>query len=686
MAGKRQFTTMCPMNCHPTYCGMTVEVEGDKLLSVKGDPNNPDSHGFLCVRGRATREIFNNSRRLLTPLRRVGPRGSNQWEPCSWEDAYAMLIGAIQETQPERVAFWRGHGSGTTGINNNLILRFARLAGFQAWIPAIICWGLGGYGLALTGIMEANTKEDMGANSRTVIFWGSNIASQPTTAPHLIAARKRGAHIIHIDTRRAEASRHADEVILIRPGTDAALALALAHVIIAEGLVDQRFIAEHTLGYQTFAQHVSQYTPEWAEDITGVEAERVRQLARVYAMQTPAMIVLGGSSMFKHQDGWEASRAISCLPALTGQLGIAGGGLGPRHRAFPHGAKLADILADVERRPGNYVPDHMPSITQAFQEGKIDVLLILGTNMLSSFSDTNSLARGLDTVKLIVGYDVFMNETLRRTADLVLPSTVWLEELGLKDTATHLYLMERVLPAEGQARSIIHLLRELAERLDIANFFPWEDEEAHINALLAPQKMPSGRSLTVADMRELGGYWQRSKLSHISYPDHRFHTPSGKVEFWSERAQSVGLSPLPTYTERKDVQSSPTALRFCQGRTLTAFHAFYDEGQALPALAKVNPEPELWIHPLDAQSRNIAPGSQIVVFNERGKFAARALVTEDMLPGAVWMRDGWAGINQVTSGAPALSTSAIEVTEKTGVHGGQAAYDALVEVQPLARV
>jgi anaerobic selenocysteine-containing dehydrogenase len=678
MVGKRQITTMCPMNCIPTQCGMTVEVEDNKLLAVKGDVHNPDSRGFLCIRGRATREIFDNPKRLLHPLRRVGARGDNQWQECSWDEAYDMIVTSIRQTQPERVGLWRGHGVGTTGILAPLISRFGLLGGFQHWISAIICWAMGGYGLGLTGTLETSTKEDMAANSRTIIFWGATLSSQPDIAPHLVEARKRGAYVIHIDTRRTEASRHADEVILLQPGTDAALALSIAHVLIQEGLYDPSFIATHSIGFDQFTNHVRLYTPEWAAAITGIEPERICDLARRYATATPSMIVLGGSSMYKHQHGWEASRAISCLPALIGQLGVPGGGLGPRHGAYPHSDKYADILADVQKTVGEAsIPSHMSTITEALKDGQLDVLFALGSNMLSSFSDTNGLAQGLQRVKLLVSYDLFMNETSRRCADLILPATAWLEDIGLKQTATHVYLMEHALEPEGECRSLSTILRDLAVRLGMEDFFPWQDDEGYINALLSAQQTESGQPLTVDELRRRGGYWQKSHLWHVAYQDHRFHTPSQKIEFWSERAQQVGLSPLPSYTAPAQ-EAYP--LRFCQGRTLTAFHSFFDEGQALPTLARANSTgPELWIHPQDAHSRNIQSGSPIVIANERGHFAARAHVTADVLQGVVWMRDGWAGVNRVTSGAPVVPLAANHLVP--GIPGGQTTFDAWVEVQ-----
>ncbi len=682
MTGKHQITTMCPMNCLPTQCGMTVEVAENTLLSLTGDQHNPDSQGFLCIRGRATQEIFANPKRLLYPLRRAGQRGEDRWERCSWEEAYSLIVDAIQHTQPERVGLWRGHGAGTTGPTGTMLVnRFGLLGGFQQWASSIICWAMGGYGLGLTGTLSTSTKEDMAAHSRTILLWGATLASQPDLAPHLVAARKRGAYVIHIDTRRTEASRHADEVFLIRPGTDAALALAIAQVILTEKLYDQEFIEQYTLGFAPFAEHVQTCTPAWAAEITGLEPDRIRALARLYAQQTPAVIVLGGSSMFKHQHGWEASRAISCLPALTGQLGIAGGGMGQRHGAAPEGVGYADVLADAPAKiPAEAaIPSHMTSITEAMSAGQLDVLFLFGTNMLSSFADSNALARGLERINLIVSHDLFLNATSRRYADLLLPATAWLEDLGLKQTATHIYLMERALAPAGECRSLVTILRELAQRLAIAHFFPWQDEEEYVSALLAAQQTATGEALTVAELRRHGGYWQKNGLSHIAYQNHLFATPSQKVELWRERAHQAGLSPLPSYTPPA---TADYPLRFCQGRTLTAFHAFFDEGQALPTLARANPGPQLWIHPQDAQKRQIASDAPIVIANQRGQFEARAHVTSDILPGVVWMRDGWSGLNRVTSGAPIVSPAANNLVP--GAPGGQAAYDAWVEVRALA--
>jgi anaerobic selenocysteine-containing dehydrogenase len=671
--------TMCPMNCHPTFCGMLVDVSDEgRVLGVKGDPDNPDSRGFLCIRGRAAVEIPDNGLRLTQPLVRDGRRGADRWRPVSWPEALDRIGAAIGAAKRERVGFWFGHGAHVTGINRPLIMRFGHLGGMQVWNPAIVCWAMGAYGLGITGVIEANTKEDMAEHSRLIILWGANLASQPTTAPHLIEARKRGARVIAIDVRRTEASRHADETWLIRPGTDAALALAMAHAIVADGLVAQDFIARHTLGYEAYAEHLKAFSPEWAERETGLAASSIRRLAREYATSTPAMIVVGGASMYKHRHGWQPGRAIATLPALTGQLGVPGGGLGPRHRSFPTGDHFADLSAADRRPAGRWVPSHMPSIARLIKDGGLDVLLTAGTDLLNSFSDTGAIERDLERVGLIVAYDIFANDTIRRVADIVLPGTVWLEDLGIKETATHLYLMEQALAPAGDTRPLISVLRDLADRLAIEDFFPWGSLEEYMDALLAPQQ---NGALTLSKLRALGGIAERSRLDHVPYREGRFATPSGRVEFHSERAVSLGLPALPDYT-RPQADGARYPLEFRQGRVLTAFHSFYDNGRALPMLARAEPHAELWMHPEDAAPRGIAAGGRVELSNERGRFEAVARVTEDILPGVVWARDGWPGINTLTSGEACLSPEASEGLDPR-IPGGQSAYDARVEVRPL---
>ncbi|HLZ72068.1 MAG TPA: molybdopterin-dependent oxidoreductase [Dehalococcoidia bacterium] len=685
----RSVRTMCPMNCNPTYCGMIVEVEDDRVRAIHGDTENPDSHGFLCIRGQAAGEIVDNPLRLLQPRLRER-REPGAWRDASWDAALERVAEAMLRAGPEAVAVWHGHGLIVNTLHRQVTQRFANMAGFQWWNPSIVCWGLGGFGLTLTGPTEVNTKEDMAANAELILLWGANLISQPGTAPHVIAAKRRGAYVVAIDVRRSEAFAQADEAYLIKPGADAALALGMAHVITGEGLHDAAFVAEHGEGFAAFAEHVRQFTPAWTEAQTGIPAAAVQALARRYAATRHSMILLGGSSMHKSGNGWYGSRAVACLPGLTGALGQPGGGFGPRHAAQAHGGGFANLAAVETRPPGDYVISEMSSVLDALDAGRIKVLLLLGTNMLSSFADTSRVAAALAKMDLVACFDLFMNETARGYADVVLPGTSWLEETGYKATATHLYLMEQAISPRGAARSASWVLQQLAERLraderfagPLQDFFPWASADELMSAAFDHEA--TGR-ISAEQLRAEGGI-HRLAVSEVAHPDLRFATPSGKVEFYSAKAEAMGLPPLPVYepvhedASRQPERAARFPLLFRQGRAITHFHAFYDHGRALPTLADADPEPRLWLNPADAAARGLADGEAIRIHNDRGAMQARSLVTERVPAGVVWMHDGWPGINDLTSGARAVPDAAVRAFEPSGA----AAYEARVQVSRLS--
>ena len=675
MTETQTFRTMCPMNCHPTLCGMKVTVAPEGGVTIAGDEENPDSRGNLCMRGKAAHEIVGNPARLLTPRIRVA-RGSDEWREATWDEALDLIADRMRAAGREAVGFWQGHGNAANdygvGVKRGQIERFANLYGCQHWNPAMICWGLGGFGLGLTGALETSTKEDMGANSEMIVLWGANTVSQANTMPYLDAAKRRGARIVVIDVRRTEASALADDVLILRPGSDAALALAAMHVIVAEDLWDRDFVGEHTVGFEELRSHLAGYTPKWAAERTGLDAAQIAAFARAYATTRPAMIVIGGSSLHKGANTWQSARAIACLPGLTGNFGLPGGGIGPRHGSRSHGAGYADITASDRRPSGDYVPNQMPAITRALEDGRVKVLFTLGSNLLSSFPDTTRMRGALARTDLVVAYDIFPNQTIREIADVVLPGTIWLEEVGVKATNTHVYLAERVLPAAGEARPLFEVLKGLAARLDVADAYPWPDQEAAIDAVL---DRPGTGHATVAGMRANGGRAELA-ISHVAYPTREFHTPSGKIEFFSERAAGMGLPPLPEPPE-PEADDAAHPLVFAHGRTFAHFHSFYDHARALPTLAAREKAPELWISPPDATARGLADGDAIRIASVTGAFDAQAKVTPRMPEGTVWMRDGWPGLNALTRGDAVLPEAALGAFPFSV---GQANFGARVEV------
>lgn len=669
----RTIRTMCPMNCQPTFCGMQVQVEGDQLVAISGDKGNPDSQGFLCIRGRAASEIIGNDKRILYPMAR-DRRGGGDWQRISWDEALTRITQAIEAGRRDETALWPGHGSVANDFavfaHAQLAMRLANNAGFQWWEPSMICWGLGGLGAGLTGALEVNTKEDMGAHSDMVVLWGTNLVNQPNTARHVAEAKKRGARIVAVDVRESEACGNAHEAFIIRPGTDAALALAMMNVIVSEGLEDAHFIAEHTTGFAELKAHLAEHTPQWAAAVTGIPADRIIAFAREYAATKRAMICLSGGSMHKNRHGWQSARAVTCLPALTGKLGKSGSGLGPRHGAEPRGVGTNFIFDPASRPWGDYVQNQMSDMVDAIEAGRIRNMLIFGSNFVSSFADATRVGRGFDQMDMVVCHDLFFNDTIRNHADIVLPATAWLEDVGCKMTATHLYLMDQALPAAGEARSMSKIVCALAEQLGMTDFYPWEEDTGHIDAVL---DHPCTSHATVAELRAEGGI-RALNISSVAHPDLEFATPSGKIEFYSNRAEEAGLPALPVYIGR-DNKGYPLELRM--GRSINHFHSFYDNGRALPTLARKEPGPELWISSEDARSRNISDGDAIRIHNLRGESCANAAVNDKVPQGTVWIHDGWPGLNSLSDGGAAIPDAATRIFPFTT---GQAAYDAFVEV------
>ncbi|MFZ9789132.1 MAG: molybdopterin-containing oxidoreductase family protein [Burkholderiaceae bacterium] len=683
--------TMCPMNCHPTLCGMKLRIDKDDIVEVSGDPQHPDSRGFLCVRGRASVEIRRNPKRLLAPLWRDSQR--DEFRACSWDEALKRMSEAIAAKPAASTAIWSGHGSASstygTRVMGQLMARFARLHGSQFFSPTMICWGLGAFGLGLTGLLEPHSKEDLGDHADMVLMWGANFSSQPNTAPHVLRAKRRGAYLVCIDVRYTEAAAQADEVLLIRPGSDTALALSMLHVICHEGLIDQDFIVKHTVGFDALAKHVKAYPPTWAAQHCGLPAEQIVGLARRYASTKPAMIVLGGSSMHKGANQWQASRAVSCLAAITGQIAKAGSGLGPRHGSGSIGQGLGSLVPPDLRDPAQVIPNQMSSMLDAMEDGRIKNLMLFGTNMLSSFPQRARLSRALQALDLVVSHDLFMNETAASHAQLVLPSTAWLEELGCKMTHTHLYLSDALLAPEGECRSTYQVLNDLARLLSLEGFHPWKDVEAMFDAVI---DQPFTGHASIASLRAGQGR-AALKVSHIGHADLHFDTPSGKLELYSEQAEHLGLSPLPdmpldeieivmTELDLKGHHSissdddlvpiSERVFRLAQGRTLHHFHGFYNNGTALPSLANKDAEPWVLMASADAHALDLKQDDPIVLYNKLGKMAVHVRLHERLPQGTLWIRDGWPQLNALSDASPILPDAAVDLFRFSA---GQSRFD-----------
>ncbi len=670
---------MCPMNCHPTLCGMHVALADNNSIEVTPDQESPDSQGFLCSRGFAAAELYRNPQRIVTPLSR-GSR-SESFSTTDWNSAYESILSST--TNPERMAIWAGHGVFTNNYGSRfatqLLARFANHHGSLFWEPPIICWGLGAMGLAITGVTETVPKKEIEKNSDLILLWGADFSSQPTTARHVLNAQKRGAKLVSIDVRRTSASAKCDHEYLIKPGTDTQLALGLIHTLIQTKQIDHQFIANYTVGFDQLAKHVQEFTPAWAARETGISEQQLLDLAGLYGRAKSSAILLGGSSMHKGQNSWYASRAISCLPAITGNLSRPGAGLGPRHGGWPGGRAL-NTIADNERFAwSNRSSNQMDDLVQKMYEGEIDTLLLFGSNIVSSFADTNKLIQGLKRVPLIVSYDLFLNSGIRQFSDIVLPGTTWIEEVGCKGTEEHLILTEQLVQPEGESRSLFRVLTELADKFNLSDFSPWSSTEEMINAVI---QRPKKENITIESLRKNKGI-QKLEIEPVAHASKIFPTPSGKIEFLSEKALRSGLPELPTPPAeiskvKQKIKHHSIELTF--GRELHNFHGFYDNGQALPRLKAKNAEPELHLSVNDANDKAINSGDRIRAFNDHGEFFAIAKISNDLPAGTAWVRDGWNNLNNLTSIERTLPTKALK---DFNLAAGQSSFRATIDIERL---
>lgn len=393
--------------------------------------------------------------------------------------------------------------------------------------------------------------------------------------------------------------------------------------------------------------------------------------------------------MHKGANQWQASRAVSCLAAITGQIAKAGSGLGPRHGSGSIGQGLGSLVPPDLRDPAQVIPNQMSSMLDAMEDGRIKNLMLFGTNMLSSFPQRARLSRALQGLDLVVSHDLFMNETAASHAQLVLPSTAWLEELGCKMTHTHLYLSDALLAPEGECRSTYQVLKDLASLLKLEGFHPWKDVEAMFDAVI---DQPFTGHASIASLRAGQGR-AALKVSHIGHADLHFDTPSGKLELYSEQAEHLGLSPLPdmplddgemvmTELDLNGYQSisfghdlvplSGRVFRLAQGRTLHHFHGFYNNGTALPSLAKKDVEPWVLMASADACVLDLKQDDQIVLYNKLGRMVVHVRLHERLPQGTLWIRDGWPQLNALSDASPILPDAAVDLFRFSA---GQSRFD-----------
>ncbi|MGH7266042.1 MAG: molybdopterin-containing oxidoreductase family protein, partial [Candidatus Rokuibacteriota bacterium] len=643
MADTRRIAGACPMDC-PDTCSWIVTVEDGRAVSLRGDPDHPFTRGVLCNKLDGYIAYSRSPERLLHPMRRVGPKGAGRFERISWDDALDEIAGRLSAVVREfgAEAIWPYVGSGSMGL-----LQGVYGAGRRLWNVLgtsrhlmTICTIAGGVGTGYTlGDNRVGMDPETLRFSKLVILWGSNTLS---TNHHLwraiTTARQNGAHLVVIDPVATRTARVADTHLAPVPGTDAALALGLLNVVLAEGAEDREFIARHTLGWEAFRRRILEYPPARVADICGLPEAAIVELGKRIAHTRPTGIRVT-MGLQRHGGGGMAVRTITCIPGVTGDWRHPGGGAGYDTRGFFR-LDWPALYRDDLRRPGTRALS-MTRLGEGLLEVKdppVQALFVYASNPVASVPHQTKLRQGLARPDLFtVVVEHFRTDTVEY-ADVVLPATMQLEHADLLIAYGHLYISwnEPAVAPPGECLSTTEIFRRLARRLGLGPACLYDSDDEMARQVLASGH-PSLAGITLERLKERG--WMRLDCPEPFVPfAEGFPTPSGKLEFFAERMVEAGLDPLAGYTPPYEAaqRGTPLAARYPLALIAGADHYLLNSVFAnVPRQTNRSGPPTVRLHPADASPRGLGTGDQARVFNDRGAFLARVEVTDRVRPGVV---------------------------------------------------
>ncbi|MEJ7617117.1 MAG: molybdopterin oxidoreductase family protein [Pyrinomonadaceae bacterium] len=626
---------------------------------------------------------------MKTPLLRTGAKGEGVFSPISWDEALDRVADrfralAASREGPETILPYSYCGTMGLVQSESMDRRFFHRLG-ASQLDRTICASAGTAGYVATVGGKIGTDPEQFRESRLILLWGTNtVTSNVHLWPVIREAHKQGARVLAIDPRRTRTADQCDEHIAPLPGTDAALALGLMHVIFAEHLEDRDYLERYCIGADELRARAHQYPPERVAAICGVEADTVIGLARAYATVKPSVIRIN-YGMQRHAGGGMAVRTIACLPAVVGAWRNTGGGiLLSTSGYFPlnyAALERADLMPTPRPRTLNMslLGD---ILTRSTDDPPVRALYVYNSNPAAIAPEQRKVIEGLRRADLFtVVHEQFMTDTCD-FADVVLPATTQLEHFDLHKAYGHLYLVinEPAIAPLHEAKSNTDVFRLLAARLGYTeDCLTDSDEEIARQALDSGHAALSG--ITLEALREKG--WLRLNVAEDFAPfaTGNFPTPSGKCELFSAALEAEGLPGVADYIPpRESKQTAPElSERYPLALITPAAHAFLNSSFAnLPKQLRQELQPFVEIHPDDAAARHISEGRLVRVFNERGSCLLSARVTTRARPGvvvspSVWwnkLSPGGANVNQLTS------------QHLTDMGGGATFYDALVQIEP----
>jgi anaerobic selenocysteine-containing dehydrogenase len=688
----------CPHDC-PDACGVLITIEDGRATRIQGDPRHPFTRGFLCAKVAKYLDRVYSPDRVLYPMRRImakgpaDPRGA--FQRISWEEALDTIAKRFRTIIAEfgSEAILPYSYGGTLGVLNGASMdrRFFHRLGASR-LDRTICSAAGEAGLKSVIGVKLGTEPEQFRHSKYIIVWAANIhANNVHLWPFIKEARHHGARLVVIDPYRTRTAKHADWYLPINPGTDAALALGMMHVIIGEGLYDSDYVSHYTIGFEQLREKVKEYPPARVAEWTGIKESDIHKLAREYATTRPAVIRLN-YGVQRSEGGGMATRAITMLPCITGSWKEVGGGLQLStseawrlNRDALEGGEFMQAALGRQPRIVNMVK--LGEALNSLQSPPIQALFAYNSNPAAVCPNHAEVIRGLRRADLFtVVHEQFFTDTTDY-ADIVLPATTFFEHKDLQTAYGHYYLQvsNQAIEPLGECRSNVELFRALAHRMGFSDSCFSESVDEMIDKALDSLN-PWLKDITRARLEQEGHV--RLHFSEHNHPGKHprhflpfarggFHTPSGKAELYNGSLAAQGLDPVVAFTPPAESRHGAAAKSFPLELLARKADNFLNSTFSnIPSVRAMEEPGILRMHSSDARARGIGSGDPVRVFNDRGEIVLRAEVDGVVQPGVVAASLQWAKLS------PQGRNINILTSEKLTDMGNSATfYSVLVEVE-----
>ena len=674
----------CPHDC-PDTCALQVTVAGGRAVEVRGAPDHPPTAGVLCTKVARYLDRTYSDQRLLHPMKRVGRKGEGRFARIGWDEALdtiAERFKAIAATAGPQAILPYSY-AGTMGLvqSSSMDRRFFHRLG-ASLLDRTICATAGKAGWGAVVGASVGMDVERFVDSRLILIWGSNpVASNLHFWTRAQEAKRRGAKLVAIDPWRSATAAKCHQHVAPLPGTDAALALGMMHVLIDEGLLDRDYIDRCTIGFDALAARAAQYPPARVAAICGIAASEIVELGREYGRTRPAAIRLN-YGLQRHAGGADAVRAIACLPALVGAWrDPAGGALLSSSGTYPIDTAALERPDLIAGRPRTL---NMTALGDALLDARdppVEAIYVYNSNPVAIAPDGNRVAAGFAREDLFcVVHEIFKTDTADY-ADILLPATTQLEQLDIHHSYGHLYvqLNQPAIAPLGEAKPNTEVFRLLAARMGFDDPCFSDSDEA-----LARQAFrhddPRAAGLDWETLAARGFARLAVPQRYAPFADGGFPTPSGRCEFHSAALAAAGHDPVPDFVPPRESAASNPALarRYPLAFISPPARNFLNSSFAnLPAFVAEEGAPRVHLHPDDAAARSLADGETVRIRNDRGSFTARLAITDAARPGvavapSVW----WKKLAPGRANANAVTSQAL-----THLGAGATFYDCLVEVE-----